>query len=69
MRDGAIHTGNCVVTKGEPAKPHTPDQLKSKFFELGQPVWGQAVTQQLYDGLMQLENIDDFRSFADRLTL
>jgi 2-methylcitrate dehydratase PrpD len=69
MQDGAIHTGNCVVTKGEPAKPHTPDELKTKFFELGQPVWGQAVTQQLYDGLMEIENIREFRSFADRLTL
>ncbi|MGZ5224676.1 MAG: MmgE/PrpD family protein [Burkholderiales bacterium] len=69
MEDGTIHTGNCVVTKGEPAKPHTPGELKTKFFELGGPVWGQAVTQQLYDGLMQIENIRDFRSFADRFTL
>jgi 2-methylcitrate dehydratase PrpD len=69
MQDGTIHSGSCVVTKGEPAKPHTPGELKTKFFELADPVWGQGVTQQLYDGLMQIENIRDFRSFADRFTL
>ena len=69
MRDGAAHEGQCVVTKGEAAKPHTEAELTGKFFELGEPVWGQAVTQKLYDGLMKLESIADFRAFADALAL
>jgi 2-methylcitrate dehydratase PrpD len=68
-KDGAVHTGECVVTKGEPTKPHTPEELTGKFFELGEPVWGRAVTQNLYDGLMRLEEIGDFREFADRFDL
>jgi hypothetical protein len=40
MRDGAVHTGECVVTKGEPTNPHKPEELTAKFFELGEPVWG-----------------------------
>jgi 2-methylcitrate dehydratase PrpD len=64
MRDGAAHAGHCVVTKGEPANPHQPAELTAKFFDLGEPVWGKNVTQKLYDGLMRLEDIKDFRAFA-----
>jgi 2-methylcitrate dehydratase PrpD len=69
MKDGMTHEGRCVVTKGEPANPHQPAELTGKFFELGEPVWGRPVTQQLYDGLMRLEEIADFRAFADELSL
>jgi hypothetical protein len=69
MRDGAVHTGQCIVTKGEPANPHKPEKLTAKFFELGEPVWGRGVTQNLYGGLMRLEDVSDFREFADRFEL
>ncbi|MGZ8230704.1 MAG: MmgE/PrpD family protein [Burkholderiales bacterium] len=69
MKDGAVHTGECVVTKGEPTNPHTPEELTAKFLELGESVWGRAMTQRLYDGLMRLEGIGDFREFSDRLEL
>jgi 2-methylcitrate dehydratase PrpD len=69
MKSGTAHEGRCVVTKGEPTKPHTSAELTGKFFELGEPVWGRPVTQQLYDGLMRLEEIADFRAFADELAL
>ncbi len=53
------------MTKGEPAKPHTPEELTTKFLELGEPVWGHDVTRGLHAGLMKLEEIGDFRAFAD----
>jgi 2-methylcitrate dehydratase PrpD len=69
MRDGAAYDGRCVITKGEAAKPHTEAELTGKFFELGEPVWGKAVTQKLYDGLMKLEEVADFRAFAGGMSL
>lgn len=69
MKDGAAHSGECIVTKGEPTHPHTAEELTAKFFELGDPVWGRALTQSLYAGLMRLEDIADFREFSDRLEL
>ena len=69
MKDGIVHEGQCTVTKGEPTKPHTHAELTGKFFELGEPVWGRPVTQQLYDGLMKLEEIEDFRVFGQALSL
>jgi len=69
MKDGTAYEGRCVVTKGEPAKPHTPQELTGKFFELGEPVWGKAVTQRLHDGLMRLEEIGNFGEFAAQFDL
>ena len=69
MKNGAVHEGHCTLTKGEPTRPHTPTELTAKFFELGEPVWGNAVTQKLYDGLMKLEDIGDFRAFGAGLAL
>ena len=69
MQSGSAYEGRCVVTKGEPGYPHTPEQLTAKFFELGQPVWGSAATQKLYDGLMRLEAIAEFQAFAATFNL
>jgi 2-methylcitrate dehydratase PrpD len=69
MADGTCYEGHCVVTKGEPAKPHTADDLRGKFFELGEDAWGKATTQALFDGLMRLEKIENFQTFADKLAL
>ena len=69
MKDGATLTGRCEVTKGEPANPHQPAELEGKFFRLGTPVWGEAVTRKLYEGCMKIEAIPDFRAFAEPLAL
>ena len=69
LKDGTVISGHCDVTKGEPANPHKPEELRAKFFELGTPAWGEAVTQKLFDGLSTLEKIDDFRQFADGFKL
>jgi 2-methylcitrate dehydratase PrpD len=69
MRDGTVHAGRCVVTKGEPANPHKPEELTGKFFDLGTPVWGEHITRTLHADLMKLESITDFRAFADRYAL
>lgn len=69
LRDGKTFGGECTITKGEAAKPHTHEELTGKFFELGEPVWGKAVTHKLYDGLMKLEGIADLREFASAFAL
>jgi 2-methylcitrate dehydratase PrpD len=69
LRDGTNYEGECRITKGEPSNPHTADDLRGKFLELGEQVWGRATTQSLFASLMQLEDIPDFAKFADTLTL
>ena len=69
LKNGTVLEGNCTVTKGEPANPHTPADLTGKFFELGEAVWGKPVTQKLFDRLMKIEDIGDFRALADEMAL
>lgn len=69
MKNGTVHEGNCTVTKGEPANPHTPADLTSKFLELGEPIWGKPVTQQLFERLMKMEEISDLRALAREMLL
>lgn len=69
LTDGAVWEGRCTVMKGEPANPHRPEELEAKFFDLGAPVWGEAVTKRLFEGLRNLENIPDFGAFADQFSL
>jgi 2-methylcitrate dehydratase PrpD len=64
LADGKIWEGHCTVMKGEPANPHRPEELEAKFFDLGTPVWGKAVTKKLFDGVRHLENIPDFGAFT-----
>lgn len=69
LADGSVCEGHCTVMKGEPGRPHRPEELEAKFFDLGTPVWGAAVAKRLFDGLTNLENIPDFGAFADQLSL
>lgn len=69
MRDGTAYAGHCVIMKGEAANPHKPEQLKAKFFDLGTSVWDAAQTRKLFEGLMEVEAIRDFRAFAKDLAL
>ncbi len=69
LKNGTTYEGNCTVTKGEPANPHTPADLTGKFFELGEPIWGKPVTQTLFDRLMKIEEISDFRALAGEMLL
>jgi len=69
LSEGAVWEGHCTVTKGEPANPHRPEELEAKFFDLGTPVWGEAVTKRLFEGLRNLERIADFGTFADQFSL
>ena len=67
--DGSRFAGRCTMTKGEPDNPVRSDELTRKFFELGAPVWGEALTQQLYGAVSDLENIRDLRAVGEQFLL
>ena len=69
LADGTAWEGRCTVMKGEPANPHSQEELEGKFFDLGAPVWGNEMTARLFDGLKNLEGIPDFGAFADKFPL
>ena len=66
---GKVLEGLCTITKGEPSKPHRPEELETKFMELGAPIWGDAVARRLLEGCMRLEQLPDFSRFAQGFDL
>ena len=64
--DGTRFSGRCTMTKGEPDNPVTEAELEKKFFELGVPVWGEALAQQLYGTFTKLEAVRDHARRAER---
>jgi 2-methylcitrate dehydratase PrpD len=69
LSDGQTLEGHCTITKGEPAKPHRPEELEAKFMQLGAPLWGEAVARRLLEGCLKLEALPDFSRFAQELDL
>ena len=69
MSDGEVLEGRCTITKGEPSKPHRPEELRAKFMQLGAPIWGETVARRLLDECMRLEELPDLSRFAERFDL
>jgi 2-methylcitrate dehydratase PrpD len=69
LSDGQALEGRCTITKGEPAKPHRPEELQAKFMQLGVPLWGEPAARRLLEGCMRLEELPDFSRFAEGLDL
>jgi len=69
LSDGRALEGHCTITKGEPSKPHRPEELQAKFMQLGAPLWGEPVARRLLDGCMRLEALPDFSRFAEGFDL
>ncbi|MBC7781998.1 MAG: MmgE/PrpD family protein [Proteobacteria bacterium] len=67
LHDGSTYEGHCTITRGEPAAPHSDDELKQKFRALGTPIWGDARTRHLLEGLLDVERIEDFGAFSEGL--
>ena len=69
MSGGNAHEGRCTITKGEPSRPHTPEELRAKFMQLGAPVWGEAAARRLLEGCLRLEELPDVSRFAEGFDL
>ena len=69
MSSGKALEGRCTITKGEPSKPHRPEELRAKFLQLGAPLWGEPVTSQLLQGCLTIEKTPDMSRFAEGFDL
>ena len=69
LRDGTVRDGRCVVTKGEPSRPHSAAELEAKFMQLGGPLWGEATAKRLLAGCLRLDEVADFARFSEDFDL
>jgi len=69
LAGGHALEGHCVITKGELARPHRPEELQAKFMQLGVPLWGEPVTRRLLQGCLTIEKTPDLSRFAQEFDL
>ena len=69
LAGGRALEGHCVITKGELARPHRPEELQAKFMQLGVPLWGEPVTRRLLQGCLAIEKTPDLSRFAGEFDL
>lgn len=65
MTDGARHDGRCIITSGEPTRPHDAADLNLKYRDLAEPLWGRENAARLHDALMNIESCPDVRKLVD----
>jgi len=69
LADGRMLVGHCEIMRGEPERPHPPEALRAKFFDLAVPLWGEAAATTLHAGLMAVDDIPRFGMFGAHLEL
>jgi len=69
LSGGKILEGSCTITKGEPSRPHRPEELQAKFMQLGVPIWSEPVARRLLEGCLRLDELPDFSRFAEGFDL
>jgi 2-methylcitrate dehydratase PrpD len=65
LKDRAVYTGVCVITSGEPTRPHEPEALARKYRDLAEPIWGAARAAQLREALLDIEACADVSRLVD----
>ena len=69
MSGGQTLEGRCTITKGEPSRPHRPEELEAKFMQLGAPLWSEQVARRLLQRCLDIERTSDLSRFAEEFDL
>jgi 2-methylcitrate dehydratase len=63
---GEVFEQEIRIPKGDPRKPLSENELRLKFFNIGESVLGSTKTEALYDIVINnLENVDDIKNLAE----
>jgi 2-methylcitrate dehydratase PrpD len=65
LKDGSRYEGSCIITSGEPARPHAAADLERKYRELADPLWGRAKADALRAALLHIDECADMRTLVD----
>lgn len=64
LRDGTRYDGRCVITSGEPTRPHRPADLDRKYRDLAVPLWGRDNAEVMREALLHIEGCTDMRKLV-----
>jgi 2-methylcitrate dehydratase PrpD len=64
FRDGSALEAQSNTNKGDTEDPYSPEELKSKYFELSERVWKRDVADAIYENAMNLDNLDNVNTMT-----
>jgi 2-methylcitrate dehydratase PrpD len=68
LTDGTTHSAETFLNKGDFEDPYSEDEIRAKYYELAEPIWGRSVAEALHQDLMRLEEIENVRDMTARLS-
>ena len=63
LSSGTI-VGRCEVMKGEPTRPHSPNDIEAKFKSLAVPIWGNKGAETLLARCLDISECADVAAFS-----
>jgi len=67
LTNGKVLTAEAFINKGDTEDPYTVEEMKEKYFELLDPIWGRAKAEELYGQVMDLDKVSDFNQLTARM--
>jgi len=69
MKDGKVFEAETFINKGDTEDPYSHEELKEKYFELVEPVWGHEMGEKIYNDILTLEALQDTNELTGRMSL
>ncbi len=68
LRDGTLLEAQTLTNKGDAEDPYTREELKAKYHELAEPIWGYEVAEKIYADVTNLEEMNDINQMTARMS-
>ena len=68
LSDGKALEAETFINKGDAEDPYSPEELREKYFELVEPVWGHIAAEKIYNDVMTIEALEDINKLTSRMS-
>jgi len=68
LSDGKALEAETFTNKGDAEDPYNPVELKEKYFELVEPIWGHELAGNIYTDVMALEELKNINQLTEKMS-
>lgn len=67
LKNGNELKGGAFINKGDTEDPYTQEELKEKYHEMVNPVFGNAKAEDIYERVMDLDKVQDINDITEQM--
>ncbi|HZH53555.1 MAG TPA: MmgE/PrpD family protein, partial [Microvirga sp.] len=67
LADGTVLSAEVLTNKGDTEDPYSPDEVRDKFRELAEPVWGSEHAERILGHVEAIDRASDIRGLTSLL--